>query len=47
MEIRKKKICGLQGHEKEKDLVHHEDEQGLKLCVFILGKRQTFLPQRA
>ena len=37
----------FQGHVKEKDLAHHEDEQGLKLCVFILGKRQTFLPQRA
>ena len=37
----------FQGHVKEKDLAHHEDEQGLKLCGFNLGKRQTFLPQRA
>ena len=36
----------FQGHVKEKDLAHHEDEQGLKLCVFILGKRQTFLPRK-
>ena len=26
----KEKNANLQGHEKQKDLVHHEDEQGLK-----------------
>ena len=29
----------FQGHEKEKDLVHHGDEQGLKLCGFVFSKR--------
>ena len=32
---------------KQKDLVYQKGKQGLKLCNFILGKRQTFLPQRA
>jgi hypothetical protein len=31
MEKEREEIRGLQGHEKEKDLVHHGDEQGLKL----------------
>ena len=34
MEKEREEIRGLQGHEKEKDLVHHGDEQGLKLCGF-------------
>ena len=29
---------------KPKDLAYPNGKQGLKLCNFILGKRQTFLP---
>ena len=39
MEKEREEIRGLQGHEKQKDLAHHEDEQGLKLCVFVFSKR--------
>jgi hypothetical protein len=35
-------VC-VQGHEKEKDLVHHEDEQGLKLYDFISNETLNFL----
>ena len=47
----KEENANLQGHEKEKDLVHHEDEQGLKtmrfyqrltLNVFALEKMRWF-----
>ena len=33
-----------QGCGKQKDLVCQNGKQGLKLCNFIPGKRQTFLP---
>ena len=33
-EKEREEIRGLQGHEKEKDLVHHGDEQGLKTMRF-------------
>ena len=41
-----RKYARFQGHEKQKDLAHHEDEQGLKLCGFMLNKTINDFVQR-
>ena len=38
MEKEREEIRGLQGREKEKDLVYQKGKQGLKLCGFISNR---------